>query len=303
MLSIDLQKRLPRLPKKVWIPEDRPKITDSLHFVSKHSWDDQNILDPHSHPTFEFIIIVEGAGTLKTSERRYDLKAGDILVVEPNTEHYGRANPDSPFVLLTLGYKFNLRDISTDMALLGMDNRFLNLFHLYLDKAQQPIIPDDTSVTNTVFKLINEVIYPKPCNQAMIKAYLIQFFSQMIRRMVNLSDLVGKFTPFDEAVMKAQAFMRENYNSSLSLDDIAGVACLSPSHFCRLFKRQTRMTPLEYLNSIRINQAKALLSYTNKTLTEIAEIIGYSGIHYFSRSFKKYERISPIQYRRINRPQ
>ncbi len=302
MLNIDPQDRFPKLPRRVWIPENRPTITDSLHFVSKHSWDHQNILDPHSHSTFEFIIIVGGRGDLDTPGRSYELNAGDILVVEPNTEHFGRANPESPFDMFTLGYNFNLRDISTDPSLLGMDNRFLNLFHTYMGKTLQPIISDDNSVAETVLNLLGEILEPRPCSRAMIKAYLIQFFSQLIRRMLAIAELGDPAPALDEAILNAQAFMRENYNSSLTLEEIADVACLSPSHFCRLFKKQTRMTPLEFLNSVRINKAKALLSYTNRTLTEIAEMVGYSGIHYFSRSFKKFERMPPIQYRRKHRP-
>ena len=65
----------------LWLPEDRPTITEHLCFVSKRSWNTENRLDPHHHKSFEFICIVSGRGVIVVDDAKFLLEQSDILVV------------------------------------------------------------------------------------------------------------------------------------------------------------------------------------------------------------------------------
>ncbi|MBO5908285.1 MAG: AraC family transcriptional regulator [Clostridia bacterium] len=73
---------------------------------------------------------------------------------------------------------------------------------------------------------------------------------------------------------------------------------LSTAQFYNLFNEQFEMTPLEYRNRLLTERAKELLSTTESTVAEIADMLGFSNIAYFSRFFKKQTGTSPSTYAR-----
>lgn len=113
----------------------------------------------------------------------------------------------------------------------------------------------------------------------------------------NKFPYISKESP--DAVARVLRFMEDNYQKPLKLADIAQTAEMSEQHICRLFKKNIKTSPIDYLNQIRINQAKELLSYSDSTIAEIAANVGFSDSSYFSVVFKKYEGISPAEYKKI----
>ena len=92
-------------------------------------------------------------------------------------------------------------------------------------------------------------------------------------------------------------YFNENYNKPISIETYAAERHMSISWFIRNFKQYCNMTPLNYILSIRISNAKTLLENTSYNVTEIAAIVGYDNPLYFSRLFHKYEGFSPTEYR------
>lgn len=91
-------------------------------------------------------------------------------------------------------------------------------------------------------------------------------------------------------------YIESHYKDELSLQEIAGLANVSPQYFSRLFREKMGMTYVDYLTKIRINKAVELLKYSNKTVQEIGYEVGYRDPNYFSRVFKKTTGVSPKEY-------
>jgi len=94
-------------------------------------------------------------------------------------------------------------------------------------------------------------------------------------------------------------YIREHLTEQISVDKLAGRACMSVSHFHKIFKNTLGESPVDYINFERIKFAKKLMANTNKKLSEIAFLSGFNNVSYFNRQFKKHEMISPSQYRRL----
>lgn len=94
-------------------------------------------------------------------------------------------------------------------------------------------------------------------------------------------------------------YMSEHYHEKLTLKMLAEIGDISPSYLSSIFKEITGTSPINYLMDIRMSRAKTLL-LEGTTVSETAEIVGFSDVHYFSRYFKKYEGIYPTQYRHRN---
>lgn len=107
----------------------------------------------------------------------------------------------------------------------------------------------------------------------------------------------GYRLPDEEWILQAEAYIKENFATYLTLDVIADGCHGSPYHLHRVFKRINGITPLEYLHQIRMDKAKKYLRQTDKTISEIAALVGNANAAHFATSFKKRTNQSPREYR------
>src|SRR5690606_17251988 len=101
-----------------------------------------------------------------------------------------------------------------------------------------------------------------------------------------------------EKLKKIISYIHTNYNKRLTLTELASLIPLSEAHFCRFFKKMTRQTVTEFINSYRIKQAATLLVETDMNISTIAYEVGFEHISYFIKLFKLHFNCSPSTYRR-----
>ena len=101
-----------------------------------------------------------------------------------------------------------------------------------------------------------------------------------------------------ETLKKAIALMKRRISDpDLSVSDLCAAVCISESQLRRLFHQELGRSPMQYLNELRMAQAKNMLMQGDVSIGEVAEFCGYSTLYYFSRDFKAKNGVSPTQYR------
>lgn len=100
-----------------------------------------------------------------------------------------------------------------------------------------------------------------------------------------------------ELIKKAIQYIAQNFASNLTLDDVAQHVHLNSAYFSTLFKQSTGSSFKEYLNMVRIEESKRLLTNTSYSVIDIAVATGFEDQSYFSKVFKKYTGLTPKQYR------
>lgn len=98
---------------------------------------------------------------------------------------------------------------------------------------------------------------------------------------------------------KAIIYMNQHLEDQLTLEEVAGVVGLSPTYFSRLFSNDMKMTYIEYLTKIRIEESKKFLVDSKESISDIALRLGFSDQSYFSKVFKKVEGMTPGKYRKM----
>jgi len=101
----------------------------------------------------------------------------------------------------------------------------------------------------------------------------------------------------DDGILKAQQLMETHLGENLSMENLAGRVGISPRHFIRRFKKATGESPLQYLQQIRIEKAKKIMETRPDTVEEITRAIGYENSSTFRKVFKKFNGLSPREYR------
>ena len=100
----------------------------------------------------------------------------------------------------------------------------------------------------------------------------------------------------ENKILPAINYIAKNYNKKISNEDLSAVTGLSTVYFRKIFKEVMGISPINYLQSVKMKKAADMLKSDYSSITDIAVSLGYNDIYEFSRSFKKYSGISPLQY-------
>ena len=244
----------------------------------------------HWHEYVEFLWLREGHLTAVVQADTYELEPGDLLVINSGELHMTRfsgRNAYCPYVLIQLSSR------RLEAYFPGKEGlRFNTLIHRE-EIQRNPDIFEALKAMQELFEG-NEEGY-----QLLFRARFFDFLYHMyksysttaLRRTENAAsrDL--------NRVMDVVSWVQQHYREPLSLEDAAAHLSISKEYFCRIFKKYTGQTPMQFIVSLRINNAQLLLETTEYSINQIASIVGYDNQLYFSRLFHKQKGFSPTQYR------
>lgn len=133
------------------------------------------------------------------------------------------------------------------------------------------------------------------------KTSTIQQISDLQNKMIReYCEAVSRFSlkNFNHLIRKAIEFIRINLDQDLSLEKISKAIHSSPFELSRKFKKETGQTITDYINHLRITEALSIMENENLSITNIAEMVGFNDVNYFTKVFKKIKGITPSKYRK-----
>ena len=155
---------------------------------------------------------------------------------------------------------------------------------------------DSTDRLDRIFYEMHEALqFDRVYGNMRASGYLYDFLIELDRAISH----TGTSAKADPAVIKCIDLIDREYTRRIVMDDLCYVTGLSKQHICRLFRNALDTRPMEYVAKRRIQAAKELLSETSMTTEDIAEKVGFGSSSYFCKLFKRYEGISPMQFRNI----
>lgn len=110
----------------------------------------------------------------------------------------------------------------------------------------------------------------------------------------------GSDLPEDKVIADALMEINKNFHRKINLEQMAKRSFLSYVQFSRRFKNSMGLTPQEYINNMRMEKARYLLAESTVSVKKIAVECGFANEYYFSKFFKKYNSISPSEYRKMS---
>ncbi|WP_070000916.1 helix-turn-helix domain-containing protein [Cellulosilyticum sp. I15G10I2] len=125
---------------------------------------------------------------------------------------------------------------------------------------------------------------------------LYLWLTPMLERFMDLL-FKNREIKYADIIHKACMYIKENYMNKITLEDVAGIAKVTPNYLSKIFKESMGKTFTHYLNLIRIENSKKMLMHEDMTLEEIAIKSGFTDQSYFTKVFKKLMDISPKKYR------
>ncbi|MDD5939825.1 MAG: AraC family transcriptional regulator [Lachnospiraceae bacterium] len=250
----------------------------------------------HWHENMELICIKSGRGYVQYGTIQANAAADDIFVIPPGNLHaiYGR------------GQRMDYENIIFDLRLLGggaadvCDQKYLSPL-----SSGALLMPLHLNPGSRGYKEISECVQQaENCCGKRERGFELLVKSSMLRLIGLLTEYYPEKpsveSPDAERLKKVTQIVEKEYNSKLTIEDIAARCAVSSSHFMRWFHQMTGTSFNVYLNERRLAYAADLLRQSDDKIVDIAGRTGFDNLSNFNRRFKKRYGITPREYRHQN---
>ncbi|MFA9462812.1 MAG: response regulator [Velocimicrobium sp.] len=267
------------------------EVTVGMGTVSEHI---EEMIDSYRHAESAYQQrILNGTGKVLECITEYNSGLADSIIFQ-------EFNKSFPFSINNLNLnqiqddidslKKNLleRTETTGHEILQMTKEVCNLYLLYM-RSNNLYIED----SENFIQEFNE--YADDCNSTQ---ELFRHLSQTISKSI-VGIIEDKRQETTKPIRLAKQYVEQKYMNSLTIEDVSLQVGFSSSHFSTIFKKETGVTFLEFLSSVRMKHAKDLLKEGNKNIAVICEEVGYSDVKYFTKSFRKHTGLKPNEYRKL----
>lgn len=246
----------------------------------------------HNHSEFEILFINKGSCTVCVASKEYYAKAGDLIFINPMEVHEVIVNSDKPYAHQCIC--FDISVIMNSRISDGLKNECTSIIH---------IIRGNSEHSECLKKLFGKVFSEFKCENktfAMeITAYITLMFSYLLKNsLVDEKRANPKESKFCSDIL---AYINEHYNEKITSKQVADECFFNHSYFCRKFKENFGMSFSAYLNIYRISVARTMLEENAESVSKISEMCGFDTPTYFSKCFKNYVVVLPIEYKKGKR--
>lgn len=145
---------------------------------------------------------------------------------------------------------------------------------------------------NEIVTLLNKTKQAKEENNELKLLSYIYALCDEFKKIYNKT-----YYPKDDRILKAKEYIDNNYKNEDCLENAVKTTNLTPRRFGELFKLNYNQTPNRYIVKRKIQQAKELLSIQSLTITQVAQMCGFSDVYYFSKVFKQETGLTPSKYK------
>lgn len=236
-----------------------------------------NFEELHRHDYYELVYIYSGSGVHTVNGISYSVQSGNMIFLHPDDSH-----------------SFYSTDKVSMINVCFTQTDGLSYFPEHRTENQIITISESSMIEfETILYLMERLLKQKDyLYEDAVNKYLDLLLLILNRHFSN-------HLTCDPLWGELLSYLSENYNT-VTLQKAAEIVGISVSHFCRIFKRDFSTTFHDYVNNIRMQRAKYLLTYTNETISWIADSVGYGNCPCrFYQNFKSIVGTTPSNYRKI----
>lgn len=242
-------------------------IYDPQYYISRNNFD-----------SFLIMYITKGTCDITFDGKNFTAKTGEFVLLDCYLPHqYGSVN-------------------AWEAAWLHFDGTLARSFYQEITSHNGPVISTTNSavLSHMLDKICNYFRNSSPIVEADISTHITAILNGLLNSIQDNNQSLNFTTTIADSI----SFINEHFREEISLDEMAQTVNLSPYHFTRIFARKTGFTPYQYLINTRISAAKFMLKSSEASVKDIAFSIGFHSESNFCSTFKKWEKVTPSEYRK-----
>lgn len=258
----------------------------SIYQYGNEICDPAQMYGPYVRDHFLIHFVKKGKGKFSVGNLTYSVGENQGFIIYPDEITYYEADEENPWTYEWIG--FNGGKTEEVLKNLGF-------------KADNPIFYfSKKNFVESIFEKIGEIRPTEIAGQLMLDGYLYMLFSVMKptfpeevqKREINSSSR--------EYVEQAIEYIKKNYSQKITVNSIADYIGLNRCYMGSIFKKHTKMTPIDFIIEYRMKKAVELFENEKLNISDVARNVGYDDAMLFSRIFKKRYGVSPKKYRAMH---
>ncbi|UHA74842.1 AraC family transcriptional regulator [Paenibacillus sp. 481] len=245
--------------------------------------------------THMLIAAVSGRGEVMIDERSYLLRQDTVYVCAPGQTYVITVDPKEALELFVIRFDLFRASTYTHRTERGEHSAsYVIGKDIFYDKEEIPIYAAAQMATLCT-SMYNYWLSEDELERFRSSLLFHKLFYHLIKS--------ARSIPNDSLTLleRAKEYMNNHFHHNLSIEQLAGIAEVSPKYFVDLFKKTYGVSAIDYLTELRMNQAKLIMARSNVRLRDVAQQIGYNDEFYFSRKFKQVIGVSPSVYMQSRR--
>lgn len=254
-----------------------------------------------THNFWEFLCVDKGEVDVFADDRFYSLKKGEIIFHKPNEFHNVKANGLIAPNLVVISFS------TASPAMSFFEEKVLNI-----SESERILLAQIIQEAKFVFSGRLDDPYqeqlirsdtPRFAGEQLILLYLEQFLILLMRR--HMGHTTKPVLPPVKSIKQRAdrelfsqvlKYMEDNISENITIEQICRNNSIGRSQLQKLFRTRSGFGAIEYFSRMKIDFAKQMIRENHYNFTQIADSLGFSSIHYFSRQFKKITGMTPSEY-------
>lgn len=236
---------------------------------------------PHTHNHTELFYIVGGNGQFLIEDQLYPVHPGNLVIINPNVIHTEVSLNAQPLEYIVLGID------GIEIASRETSNGKYNILDYF----------ESVEVSSCLRNILREMEQKNTGYKDICQAYM----EILIIRLMRSIDLTSATNPQPGAGNRQCAavkrYIEMHFKEALTLEHLAEEAHMNKFYLSHTFKKEYGVSPINYMISRRIEESKYLLAETDLSLSQIAQLLGFSSLSYFSQVFRRTQSVSPKEFR------
>lgn len=236
---------------------------------------------PHTHNHLELFYIVGGQGQFLIEEQLLPVNTNHLVIINPNVTHTEVSFNSQPLEYIVLGIEGIELSISKNS-----NGQFCILDHF-----------ESVEISSCLRNILREMELKQTGYEDICQAYMEILIIRLMRN-TGLSvptepqNIVG-----NRQCAAVRRYIDLHFKESLTLESLAEEAHMNKYYLSHAFKKEYGISPINYMISRRLEESKYLLAETNLSMSQIAQLLGFSSLSYFSQVFHRTQEITPMEYR------
>ena len=241
------------------------------------------LVPEHAHPSYMFVLHFDDQTALRMNGKIIPAQHGKLFSLGPDIRHQELPSDTPPrYIAVLVDPSFFEQQLALYPRAEGI--RFSGSF----SEPRGDLLP-------LLKKFMGEAESIIPGRETVLHALATELTHAIIRSTLNFDASNFRISSRIE-INRVIEYVHAHIDGKLTVESMAGVAHMSPSHFARVFKEETGKPPMDYLHHIRLARAKKLLIAGDRSITDIALACGFNSHSYLSTCFKKEYRMTPSEY-------
>jgi YesN/AraC family two-component response regulator len=277
-----------------WMDDFQFNNPEGTFSVSYRKALSHNMPSSHFHSTYEIFYLISGTREFFIKDRTFVINEGDVIIIAPNILHR-TTNTEMP-----RHERLIVNIHANEMAAVNSSYK----------EILQPLFAEEYMIVKcslhdrlSIGTLSSHIIQEIQDQKAGFELYALTLVMQLLiiccrDVQQNSLELLESPSPMHERISEVVRYINNYYMQDLSLPLLAEKFYVSPYYLSRFFKEATGFTFVEYLNSVRIKEAKKLLEQSPLKVNLIARKVGFGSVTHFGRVFKSTTGHKPLFYRK-----